>query len=128
MVRFHQEQNALTTLGLYRKSLQIDLSVIEKNNSGQITGYLEKPTIAYDVSMGIYVFEPAVLKYIPENKSFDLPDLVRLLISQGERVADYQFDGEWLDIGRKDDYSQAVELFNDKRSLFLPDQQQGQPK
>jgi len=78
--------------------------------------------------MGIYVFEPAVLKYIPENKSLDLPDLVRLLISQGERVADYQFDGEWLDIGRKDDYSQAVELFNDKRSLFLPDQQQGQPK
>ena len=47
----------------------------------KLAKYIEKPTIDYMVSMGIYVFEPAVLAYIPTGKYLDFPDLVKILIS-----------------------------------------------
>ena len=34
--------------------------------------------------MGIYVFEPRVLQYIPHNRYLDFPDLVLRLIENGE--------------------------------------------
>jgi NDP-sugar pyrophosphorylase family protein len=42
-------------------------------------------------------------------------------MERGRRVVAYSFDGYWLDIGRHDDYVQAVDLFERDRQLFLPD-------
>ncbi len=44
-----------------------------------MTGYIEKPTYDFMVSMGIYVFEPRVLDFIPTNVYLDFPDLVQRL-------------------------------------------------
>jgi NDP-sugar pyrophosphorylase family protein len=41
------------------------------------------------VSMGIYVFEPRVLEFIPRNAYLDFPDLVKRLIAAGEIVTGY---------------------------------------
>ncbi|HNS39301.1 MAG TPA: sugar phosphate nucleotidyltransferase, partial [Promineifilum sp.] len=72
------------------------------------------------VSMGIYVFEPRVLDFIPRDQYFDFPDLVKRLIAAGEIVAGFPFDGYWQDLGRADDYERAIEDFDRMRSLFLP--------
>jgi NDP-sugar pyrophosphorylase family protein len=69
--------------------------------------------------MGIYVFEPRVLEYIPYNQYLDFPDLVLKLIHSGEQVRGYRFDGYWQDLGRADDYEQAVEEFESLRPLIL---------
>ncbi len=69
--------------------------------------------------MGIYLFEPAVLQYIPKNKYLDLPDLVLQLMRAGSKVNVYNFDGYWLDIGRPDDYEQAINEFSKNRQKFL---------
>jgi NDP-sugar pyrophosphorylase family protein len=124
MVRFHREHGAVATVGLFKKQVQIDLGVIEADGENRITGYTEKPTMNYEVSMGVYVMEPDVLRYIPAGQKFDLPDLVRALITDGLPVIGYHFDGYWLDIGRQDDYTQAVELFKRERIRFLPDADQ----
>ena len=50
----------------------------------------------------------------------DLPDLVRGLMADGLPVLAYPFDGYWLDIGRHDDYEQAVEEFEAMRAALLP--------
>jgi NDP-sugar pyrophosphorylase family protein len=57
--------------------------------------------------MGVYVFEPRVLKYIKSRERLDFPDLIKTLISNGETVKGFVFDGYWLDIGRPDDYEKA---------------------
>jgi NDP-sugar pyrophosphorylase family protein len=70
--------------------------------------------------MGIYVFEPEVLSYIPKGKYFDFPELVKKMIESGEKVVGYRFDGYWQDLGRPDDYESAAKDFDSMRSQFLP--------
>jgi NDP-sugar pyrophosphorylase family protein len=84
----------------------------------EITNYVEKPSFDYMVSMGIYIFEPAVLKYIQPNLYLDFPDLVLKLISAGEKVFGYPFDGYWQDLGNPDDYQQAQQDFASMQSQF----------
>jgi len=71
--------------------------------------------------MGIYVFEPTVLKYVPYNQYLDFPDLVLKLLKNGERVMGYPYDGYWQDLGRADDYEQAVQEFESMRHQILGD-------
>lgn len=120
LIRFHKEHHALAAIASYKRQIHIDLGVIHQNGGCLITGYTEKPTIEYVVSMGIYVFEPYVLSYIPKNQYLDFPDLILKLIGAGERVLSFPFDGYWKDLGRLDDYEQAAHDFNTMREQFLP--------
>ena len=122
MVRFHRECGAVTTVGLFKKQVKIDLGIIETNSDNHITGYVEKPTLSYEVSVGLYVMDPVVLRYIPYGERFDLPDLITRLIAEKQPVIGYRFNGYWLDIGRQTDYAQAVELFERERTIFLPNE------
>ena len=70
--------------------------------------------------MGLYLFEPQVLAYIPKDEYLDFPDLVHKLLAAGERVIGYPYDGYWMDLGNPDDYARANQDFDRMRSLFLP--------
>jgi len=118
LVRFHRRQKALLTIATHTRKVKIDLGVLEFDARHRITAYREKPENAYHVSMGIYVYEPAVLAHIEKGKHLDFPDLVLRLIARGERVCACPTDCLWLDIGRPDDYARAQELFHEKREIF----------
>jgi len=116
----HQKSGAAATIAMYNKEVNIDLGVIKLNGGSEVIGYLEKPTYVYPVSMGLYAFEPRVLQYIPANQYLDFPDLVLKLIEHGEKVLGYPFAGYWRDLGRKEDYEQAMLDFENMRHVFLP--------
>ena len=107
MIAAHAKANALATVGIYERTVRIDLGVVEITPDMHITGYVEKPTNRFMVSMGVYVLEPEILAHIPEGVSFDLPDLIGRLLTEGREVTGYRHEGYWLDIGRPDDYQQA---------------------
>ncbi|HEX6754264.1 MAG TPA: sugar phosphate nucleotidyltransferase, partial [Solirubrobacterales bacterium] len=96
-----------------------DYGVIHVNGStgetSQVTGYEEKPEIPYVVSMGVYVAEPEVLSFIPEGEHFDVPELVVSLLEAGKPVGSYLYEGFWLDIGRHDDYEQAIAEYEQRK-------------
>lgn len=119
MVKYHRERNALATVACYQRDVKIDLGVIEVDADNWVADYIEKPTYHYSVSMGIYLFEPEILKYIPKNERLDLPELVIKLMQDGKKVNVFNFDGYWLDIGRHDDYERAIEEFSVHREDFL---------
>ena len=121
LAQFHREQGAAATIATYHRQVKIDFGVIESDNNGRITDIVEKPSYDYQVSMGIYMFDAAILHYIETGKYFDFPNLIKLLIARGEKVCAFPFSGYWLDMGRHDDYAQAVEEFEAKRDLFLPE-------
>jgi NDP-sugar pyrophosphorylase family protein len=121
MTAFHRSEGAVATIGVFKREVRIDLGVIEADTV-DVRGYVEKPTLSYEVSVGAYVMEPRALAMIPEHEPFDLPDLVRALIAAGAPVKAFRFDGHWLDIGNHDDYEAAVDLFHRERGLFLPDE------
>jgi NDP-sugar pyrophosphorylase family protein len=118
LYRFHKDEKAMATVATYERTVRIDFGVVETEGAS-IQKYIEKPSINYRVSMGIYVFDPRVLSLIKKDEYFDFPDLVKLLISRGEKVAAYPFNGYWLDIGRPDDYEKAIGEFEQNKKTFL---------
>ena len=121
LVAYHREKQSTATIATHTRRVKIDLGVIQFNNDNHIVGYTEKPSYEFQVSMGIYVFEPRVLRYIEYNRYLDFPDLILRLIDEGEPVVGYPFDGYWQDLGRADDYEQAVQDFESMRPLILGD-------
>jgi len=123
LIAFHHEQGGAATIATHHRKVHIDLGVIEVDNHFGITNYIEKPSIPYQVSMGIYVFEPRALRYITRGEYLDFPDLIKLLLKNEERVVAYPFEGYWQDLGRPDDYEQANQDFDRMRSQFLPEEE-----
>ena len=119
LVDYHVRMGAVATVAMHRREVKIDLGVIQLDGGNRIKGYIEKPLYNYHVSMGIYVFDPCVLSYIPAGQYLDFPDLVQRLLASGKPVMGYLYDGYWLDIGRPDDYEQATQDFEKMRSEFL---------
>lgn len=109
LIRFHRKQKALATIATYRRKVNVDFGVLETGRGSLIEAYTEKPTLSYRVSMGIYLFEPEVLRHIPKRGYFDFPELVQRLLEEGLPVASFPFRGHWLDIGRPDDFERAAD-------------------
>jgi NDP-sugar pyrophosphorylase family protein len=117
---YHKRNGAIATIALNKREVDIDFGVVELDKDNSIVGYKEKPKIEYLVSMGVSIFEPEILKYIGPNEFLDFPDLVKILISNGEIVKGYVYDGYWLDIGRPDDCERAsrdIDKIRDKLGL-----------
>lgn len=121
LIDFHRREGGIATIAVHQRQVRIDLGVVQSSADHKITDYIEKPSYDYTVSMGIYVFEPRVLGFIPQGQYLDFPNLVLNLIAAGEKVVAYPFDGYWMDLGRPDDYEQANKDFNDMKTLFLTD-------
>jgi NDP-mannose synthase len=122
LIAFHKQKGGIATIAAHHRQVKIDLGVIQWDGDDRVKGYIEKPTTDYTVSMGIYVFEPRVLEYIPVGEYLDFPDLILKLIANGEKVCGYTFDGYWMDLGRPDDYTQANNDFSRMQAQFLPEE------
>lgn len=119
-IEYHIERNATATICVNRREIPIDFGVIEVGGDGKLDGYREKPVLNYNLSMGINIFSPVALKYIPDHQFYNIPDLMLALKSAGESVYCYQPESYWLDIGRVDDYATACDIFERRRMEFLP--------
>ena len=119
LVQHHLGNKGIVTIAMHQKEVNIDFGVMEFDGDKFLTKYIEKPIINYQVSMGIYVFNRSVLKYIPKNAYFDFPDLIQDLLRNGEKIVCYPSNDYWLDIGRNDDYQKANEEFAELKDQFL---------
>ena len=79
LLNYHAKSNAVATISSYSRKINIDLGVMQLGDNGdQVVDYIEKPDYTFQVSMGIYVFEPLVITI---NFIFSLMGLSILLIS-----------------------------------------------
>lgn len=122
LIEYHKKQGAIATVAAQERWVDIDFGVIQRDKEDSMARYIEKPRLSYLVSMGIYLFEPEILKVIPKREKFDFPDLMHLLLQEKKKVAIYKSDEFWLDIGRPDDYQKAVEEFEKNRKRFLSEE------
>lgn len=109
------------TIFANQRTVPVEFGVLEKDDDGYLTAYIEKPTLSYSVSMGIYVISSSVIpEFVPPRVRLDMPDLMRSLVTAGRGVRVFPNDAYWLDLGRMDDLSAATERFNADPSVFLP--------
>jgi NDP-mannose synthase len=118
LIRHHREHQAALTIAMHQKDVKIDLGVLETNDAGELTSYREKPIYSFKVSMGVYVYEPHVLKYMPKGEYLDFPDLVKLLLDKGEKISGFHSQDYWLDIGRREDYELAQLEYTSRAAEF----------
>jgi NDP-sugar pyrophosphorylase family protein len=118
-IKYHQNKKKIATIAVTNRKLLVDFGVLKSNEKNELTQYVEKPDFGYKVSMGIYLFEPEVLEYIPKGERLDFPELMNVLLQKGKRVSVYESDDFWLDLGRPEDYKKGIEEFVKIKDKFF---------
>ncbi len=106
LLDFHKEHQADATMCVREYKLQVPYGVVQLDKH-RLTGIVEKPVQQFFVSAGVYVLEPEVLHFIPNDKLYDMPTLFDELISNKKETAVFPVREYWLDIGRMGDFEKA---------------------
>lgn len=124
----HRRTGARATLSLFRVEdpTAFGLAVVSEE---RITRFVEKPTMdearalnVDTVNAGIYVLDPDVFRYVPQNESYSFErGLFPLLLQLEERISAHVMEAYWLDIGSPQKYLQAhIDALQGKVKLNIP--------
>lgn len=105
LLSYHAEHQAKATACVRHFEMEVPYGVVECDGD-QITDIVEKPVHTFLVSAGIYVVDPDIPPRL-ERRPLDMPDLLRGLMKNGDRVAGFPIHEYWIDIGRMGDFSRA---------------------
>jgi len=107
--QFHREHKSDATIYLTRVGNPLSYGIVMTDARHYITQFLEKPSwgeVFSDwINSGIYMFEPSVLKYIPNNREYDFgKDFFPRMLSEDITFVGYPGTAYWKDIGNLDEY------------------------
>ena len=115
----HVAEKGLFSISSFVRRLRSEYGVLTVSGERRLAGFQEKPEVEYEVSMGIYMLSREVLRHIPEGRPFGFDDLMYAMLDRHLPVAVRRHEGRWLDIGRQEDYMEAIDTFEADRHLFL---------
>lgn len=112
LVAFHQSRQAKATIAMIRVTDPTAYGLLFTDVEGRITRFLEKPSwdeaTVDTVNTGIYVLDPSIFRYVPQNEAYSFErGLFPLLLQLGESIYGFPTDAYWLDIGSPQKYLQA---------------------
>lgn len=116
----HVRSGADVTIAAHHQDVRIDYGVLLTNGDGRLTGYDEKPTISYLVSMGVNVVAARTLARLRPVRRIDFPSFLDEVRHDGGVVRCHETDCTWLDLGRISDVHLANEAFAAEPDRFLP--------
>lgn len=115
----HVSGNCLFTIAAAGRKETTEYGVLHVDADRKLIGFEEKPEKEYLVSMGVYMVSRQALSGIAKGRKYGFDHLMRDLLARGAVVDVMRHAGYWLDIGRPDDYRQAVEDFENGRQALL---------
>jgi dTDP-glucose pyrophosphorylase/CBS domain-containing protein len=107
MLEFHRTHGADMTIAVRPSEFHVPYGVVETAGV-DVVAVSEKPVMRYFVNAGIYLLNPDVCEFVPNGQHYDMPDLIGRLIAERRRVISFPVHEYWRDIGKTDDYRQAV--------------------
>ncbi|MEJ5169703.1 MAG: NDP-sugar synthase, partial [Fimbriimonadales bacterium] len=113
-LEYHRAKGSLATLVLHRVAAPLEFGVVITDSEGRIQRFLEKPSwsevFSDTVNTGIYILEPEVLEYVPEDEFVDWShDVFPALLEKGLPMFGFVMEGYWTDIGSLSQYREAQE-------------------
>ncbi len=106
MLIYHLRHQAEVTVGVRKYEMQVPFGVVQCDDV-RITGLQEKPSMSFFVNAGVYLLEPSAYDSIPDGKTFDMTDLIQLLLAEGRTVVGFPIMEYWIDVGRPEDYDKV---------------------
>ena len=106
ILNYHKENHSHLTIGSTAYQMKVPYGVLEMDGI-HIREVNEKPVYTFRVSGGIYVLDPRLLSYIPEDEYFDITDLMAKALSNNNILAAFPIEEYWMDIGQHQDYKKA---------------------
>lgn len=103
----HEASECAGTMCIRQFSLQVPYGVVNCDGAMRILNIDEKPSLHYQISAGIYVLDPSVLRLVSPDIYLDMPSLFETIISDGCHCLAYRLDDYWLDIGCVEDFERA---------------------
>ncbi|MFA4967606.1 MAG: sugar phosphate nucleotidyltransferase [Candidatus Margulisiibacteriota bacterium] len=112
IIDFHNLKKSLATIVLTRVENPLPYGIVIIGRDGRIKHFLEKPSwsevFSDTINTGIYVIDPKVLDYIPEEREFDFShDLFPILMEKKEKLYGFVSEGLWKDIGSIEEYGRV---------------------
>jgi NDP-sugar pyrophosphorylase family protein len=122
----HRTTKAIATIVITPVEQPVGYGVVEAAEDGRVQRFVEKPQLeevrSNTINAGIYILEPEVLPYIPEERSFSFEyDFFPTLLEKGEAFYAYTSIGYWLDIGTPEGYWQGnMDVLNGRLKVHQP--------
>lgn len=126
VIDFHKQQESMITLALKSVENPLEFGVVIVDEDRHIKQFLEKPSwgqVFSDlVNTGIYVLEPEIFDYIPENTKYDFSqELFPKMLKRGKPMYGYPMEGYWQDIGNINQFLSANhDALDGKVSVNIP--------
>ena len=118
VIDFHQEKAASMTILSSIQHYRIPYGVITFKEEGEVVNVLEKPEYTFTINTGVYVLNREAIGLIPRKSSFDMTDLMKVLLQRNKKVLMYPVnENDYVDMGQWDEYKKALDKikFLDKR-------------
>lgn len=106
LFEFQRKGRHKVVMCVRRHRVSIPYGVADIQGS-RVTRLREKPEQDFFINAGIYVVSPSCLSLIPKNTYFDMPDLINILIAEGQSVGAFPIIEYWRDIGTPEDLRAA---------------------
>lgn len=106
MLMFHETNHFYATMGVHYYSHEVPFGCIDVEQS-RIVGLEEKPLLTRTINGGVYVLSPEAIKSVPKETFFPVTRLFEEALKQKLNCGAYHLDGDWMDVGRPDQLSQA---------------------
>lgn len=98
---FHQKNKNDITFVASLKNTQIPYGVLKLDKDGLLESTVEKPEYSHLINTGMYLMEPQVLDFVPNNEFADLPDVIMKAKDAGFKVGVFPVsENSWLDMGQ----------------------------
>jgi mannose-1-phosphate guanylyltransferase/phosphomannomutase len=126
LVTYHRERGSMATICLKSVPNPLEFGVVMTREDGAIDRFLEKPNwgevFSDTINTGIYVLEPEIFDFIPDETVFDFSeDVFPLLLDKGLPMFGYVAEGYWCDVGNIDTYLQAQrDVLDGKVQVEIP--------
>jgi len=109
IIKFHQKKKSKLTITLTSVEDPLQFGVVITDAKDKIQKFLEKPSwgevFSDTINTGLYILEPEILNYIPEDENFDFgKDLFPLLMQKEVGLWGYTIKGYWRDVGNPQSY------------------------
>jgi dTDP-glucose pyrophosphorylase len=107
MHRFHHEQGADMTVAVRQYEVHVPYGLVELDDL-EVTALAEKPLVSGFVNAGIYLIGPDARRLLTPGERLEMPELIERVLAARKRVVGFPLREYWLDIGRIEDYEQAL--------------------